>query len=1696
MIDFNDYPKFKSDINTRNVQLEPIVVFGWIDERIFSRLTANQNVNVATPTTIETRLGSPYIPEFYDAFSYAYQVISSAIFAGNTDTTNIVGWEKPENVSPSIFLSTNKQKFETFAKFDTQAYVDYIQAQYPQDSIQDYIQSFINSDLFLEVQNRFNLTNQYTSKYFLDVDLDLGKFSEKVDFESKKYKINSVNIRCTNMIANGKRLSEIIGKTSYLNQKCAIFYKTPSCKTLQDCFPVFLGMIKSIKHNDRSISFTIEDYSDNYLETEVPIQTLPSAYTVGSNKSATIPMVYGNNDAVPVPYTQSEQISSYGSSRIKLYADSKEFAQAPTTQQYTYGNNFINQDPVLVLEDGKYYNVQKESYTAGNDNYVIGNNFVDFFVRDYDITAEDSYIEYQGNNNDDDLTLLEQLYETNEQISHTHGNALKLTIFEKPEKITGFIDSNNVLQPHEHINDVNLESVESNAVVTGTNEYGIEEKQPTDTFNPELGMDEIGNGGGLNEDSYIRMYGHFNPRSRGTAFGSSFQIKASFNPDSFPFSSELAEIPNNPSNVEILVKAFCRASTKVAFSINGNGGNKHIFDWSNNEGVNFYDASTTDGSDGIGIGPYYYPQSQRVGNMWFNTSRQTRHWDRTEEQLTNESNYHKSRGNGVAFFAEEDNTGGTDAEAISFPFSRWRIKSINSISGNDTVDAGLSSYQDIFIGWGNNPYADDLYFRGGTDLGVQPHMFHYFHWGEIKLYNIRLKKDIVINDIYNREYFIRVDKGRKDNFIIDYNTANGHQYGFAWIIRNLLRLELDVPEKRYDAESYDECFNFESNNFTLSNCAFSQLEPIKAKELIQKITKFAPFAAKFGFDGTFKYVPLKKQYVYEDVTSTITKLDVINFNYQKTHFKNLIKALKLHYHKDYGTKDYKATLSVDINDFNLTTENTTYSDTYYGDVPTTQIMTSDYIRSKILWDSKKLNSSIDTTNQNDGYATQYAEYHLLNNCQSKLTIDLNLPLKYLYLETGDIIKFDEVLGLDAFDYDYTKLQEINGMYCYPAFIVTKVSKSVKGVSCTVMQLWYLGKDGNHGWTEPNVSYQTFGCTNPNAVNFNPTATIDNGSCYFLGDVNRDGVINVIDIVETVNFILQNDDNNIYPNTPPKFKAMDINGDGKVDIIDIIALINLIVVDDVEETTQNEGILLNSVCGNPNALNYDTSGFNESFYQLTQEQVDAGLTTIQDVNDEDMCTFATESATSVVNNLGESLGSWGLYLASNNYLTPEYIDGEIQDIYAPAYTFGHQEIAKHYQYCNTPYARLLYYFNHNMPQTELNASFLASGYAPNELGEYQGCFGHLNIISNDLWNNYSSNLTFAEYLKYAITKTVHGVQINVIYDNNFPDYYIVTGQPYNHVANQPNNFRYNFNFDENYLEVNTFFNQLVNSGAFTGYIYDNISSNDMQAFLNFRADEIGYITSQGYSIENGYLDDSPLSHKFLNFTTCHNGQLMTDPYGNLDDLQQHFALYSRQFNEAFGYGPSDMIPTMVTQALPLAPKDFFYLQYLYGNNNNVPYYELIQSPQLILNPYTNSAPYLWPDEGYYSFEMTNITMTDYNDRLQVIGWLIDEPNPYGYDTNADSGFDFIPNGQNDVEDNGTAIFNVSYEAVEIYDEFGNSIDSVGTIPSIKFEIPAELKQQHILTKKIFVYAVIYHAANDGNRLGYSVNINKLTQAQYG
>ena len=55
----------------------------------------------------------------------------------------------------------------------------------------------------------------------------------------------------------------------------------------------------------------------------------------------------------------------------------------------------------------------------------------------------------------------------------------------------------------------------------------------------------------------------------------------------------------------------------------------------------------------------------------------------------------------------------------------------------------------------------------------------------------------------------------------------------------------------------------------------------------------------------------------------------------------------------------------------------------------------------------------------------------------------------------------------------------------------------------------------------------------------------------LGDVNFDGVVNVIDVVLLINSILTGDSANDYPQA-------DLNEDGTIDVLDIVQLVNIIL----------------------------------------------------------------------------------------------------------------------------------------------------------------------------------------------------------------------------------------------------------------------------------------------------------------------------------------------------------------------------------------------------------------------------------------------------------------------------------------------------------------------------------------------------------
>jgi hypothetical protein len=57
----------------------------------------------------------------------------------------------------------------------------------------------------------------------------------------------------------------------------------------------------------------------------------------------------------------------------------------------------------------------------------------------------------------------------------------------------------------------------------------------------------------------------------------------------------------------------------------------------------------------------------------------------------------------------------------------------------------------------------------------------------------------------------------------------------------------------------------------------------------------------------------------------------------------------------------------------------------------------------------------------------------------------------------------------------------------------------------------------------------------------------------MGDLDGDGIINILDIILEVNIIL-----GVIEPTPQQETAGDLNADGNIDILDVIALVNLIL----------------------------------------------------------------------------------------------------------------------------------------------------------------------------------------------------------------------------------------------------------------------------------------------------------------------------------------------------------------------------------------------------------------------------------------------------------------------------------------------------------------------------------------------------------
>ena len=311
---------------------------------------------------------------------------------------------------------------------------------------------------------------------------------------------------------------------------------------------------------------------------------------------------------------------------------------------------------------------------------------------------------------------------------------------------------------------------------------------------------------------------------------------------------------------------------------------------------------------------------------------------------------------------------------------------------------------------------------------------------------------------------------------------------------------------------------------------FTVDKKVNSKKLIEAIASNTRIFPKIRpTDGSLSFVVMKPDYNLEDVNLIIDPLDVIKYKFNLTDIDHVKTKVRVLYKRDPETKEFDRST-----DYLVASEAlTSYSSDYYG------------------LDSENEDTYLDFESHyiRDEYtALQLRNYLLKYNCNQRLKIDLELPLSYSQIETGDVFHIESLINdFKAYGTDYTTYSEVNGQIKLPFFMVSSVN--IKNtVSIQAEQIHYTAENqpSLEGYLESlgfdldeieTITDQTsddpvpnsniiYGCTYPDASNYDPTATSDDGSCTFeanpdflVGDVNGDGYVNVLDIVQLVNGIV-------------------------------------------------------------------------------------------------------------------------------------------------------------------------------------------------------------------------------------------------------------------------------------------------------------------------------------------------------------------------------------------------------------------------------------------------------------------------------------------------------------------------------------------------------------------------------------------------
>jgi len=360
--------------------------------------------------------------------------------------------------------------------------------------------------------------------------------------------------------------------------------------------------------------------------------------------------------------------------------------------------------------------------------------------------------------------------------------------------------------------------------------------------------------------------------------------------------------------------------------------------------------------------------------------------------------------------------------------------------------------------------------------------------GMIKNSGLEISVFAIIEAYQTKDFYANV-KGSVDTGS-DYFTTDDNEYRYPdrqikHILLNELAFQGNVEHRVWNFDIYAPWFT----DFTIN-------KKINSKKLIEGLASATPLLPRFDNMGNFKLDAIESKFTSEDTGEVIKAVDVIDYSFSKTKIEDVYTRIEFKYNWDYAREEFSKTANLLINESwviaNLGIAGYDYS--FYGLAEGTaesNLVDSTSIPA-IEDDEVNADSTLIVEDdrgkyiRDDNTAGYFVKWLLYWHCNQHLKMKVKLPLKYMSLEIGDYVYFDELINdVKAYGIDYSKtyiageVQFLNGQQIFRQFLVTSTNKTLEYVEIECIQMHNL-TDNLIPLYEGEITYV---CNTPEAINY-------------------------------------------------------------------------------------------------------------------------------------------------------------------------------------------------------------------------------------------------------------------------------------------------------------------------------------------------------------------------------------------------------------------------------------------------------------------------------------------------------------------------------------------------------------------------------------------------------------------------------------